>query len=320
MSDISTQAAEWVMRLTDEESPPTNADKREFEIWQQADDRHREAVASLQNMLSTLQDAPSNASKQAINTGLSYSETTSWQSLAKALSLVLFIIFPVYVFNATQTTQTLLADKKTNHAEWHTWQLEDASTLHLSGNSAVDIDFTDSARAIRLYKGALIIDVAPDSSRPLNVETRHGNFTALGTRYIVKNIGDSSVLTVLESEVLVTSDEFVESVTLNAGEQVVITEQGLGDIQQVNISRTEQNWHNGLYLVNSLPLSQVLQELDHYHQGAFYFDEQALDGIEVMAVLPLNDPERALTLLSESLPITVEQYTPWIVTVELSQK
>ena len=39
-------------------------------------------------------------------------------------------------------------------------------------------------------------------------------------------------------------------------------------------------------------------------------------GMQVNAVLPLDDPDRALQLLASSFPIRVRTMTPWVVIVD----
>jgi transmembrane sensor len=47
------------------------------------------------------------------------------------------------------------------------------------------------------------------------------------------------------------------------------------------------------------------------------FDRQALQGIRVTVMLPTDDSDRALRLLTRTLPIEVSTYTPWITRVRL---
>lgn len=316
MSDIGTEAAQWLVRLSDESAPPSEQDFEAFERWQQADPRHREAVNYLQGVMGTLHAIPAEAAKVALEAGKSQRTQTSWQYLTKTLSIVMLIVLPLYLIGTSNQAQIWLADKRTNNNEWHSWTLQDDSTLYLSGNSAVDIEFDSVRRSLSLLQGDLLIDVAKDADRPLYVIAEHGRFVALGTRFIVQRKADSTVLTVLESQVSVlpaNDSEQDHDLILQAGEQVSLDTNGPKEVVKLVTEMFESRWLAGQYVVDRQPLNHVLAELARYHKGKLIYDSDSLAHIQVMAVLPLDDPERAIQLLSESLPIKVSHYTPWVV-------
>ncbi|MNT87819.1 fec operon regulator FecR [compost metagenome] len=55
---------------------------------------------------------------------------------------------------------------------------------------------------------------------------------------------------------------------------------------------------------------QVLEALGRQRRGHLQFDAAALADLNVSAVLPLDDTDRALQLLAQALPIRLQQYTP----------
>lgn len=313
MTDISTQAADWLVRLTEEDPAPTAQDFAAFERWQQADPRHRQAVESLRGMMGALDAVPKKAARAALDAGKTDPSQGDWQSLAKTLSLVVLLVLPLYWLYSTQTIAVWLADKRTDHQTWQAWTLADGSTLQLSGNSAVDIEFDPEHRRLVVLRGSVLVDVARDVDRPLEVVSDHGRFIALGTRFVVEKHKDQTILTVLESTVAVRpTDARPEDaeIKLAAGEQIAITDHRVGGIVKLDAAKFERNWQAGQLVVDGKPLPTVLAALSHYHTGHLLYDADALETIEVMAVLPLQDPARALQLLSESLPITVDHYGP----------
>lgn len=325
-NDIPAQAADWLVRLSEEDPAPTQQDFDDFERWQQSDPRHRQAVTSMQSLLGNLQNLPASAAHAALAAGKTESTHNHWQALAKTLCLVLALLLPIQYLNSTQTLSSWLADKRTSSQEWQSWTLSDNSTLQLSGNSAVDINFDAEQRQLRLLRGELLIDVASDAAfpkgkRPLDVITQHGRFRALGTRFVVQHSANSTVLTVLESTVLVfpAAGNPAKGIAVSSGEQLRLEAPHLHQITQLDTEKFERNWRNRQFVVSGQPLSAVLEKLAHYHKGHLLYDREALTDIEVMAVLPLDDPERALQLLSESLPIKVTQYSPWLLHIAHQQ-
>ncbi|MEM1145807.1 MAG: FecR domain-containing protein [Pseudomonadota bacterium] len=314
MSDINTIAAEWLVRLSDEDAPPSQRELAELERWRESDPRHRQAIENLQGITQSIESMPRDAAKRAL--AAHTTQETNWQSLAKQLCMSFAVLVPLLMLSTTNQVAVWLADNRTEKNEWRDWQLPDGSTLVLGGNSAIDVEFDDQHRTIQLMQGELLIQVAHDASRPLVVVTEHGRFTALGTRFIVQKRNANTVVTVTESVVEAESlNRTREVIQVVAGEQLMASAQLDAPIR-INAERFESNWRQAMLVANGEPLSSVLDRIAQHHPGRLLFDDSELRGIYVTAVLPLDDPGRAMQLLKESLPITVSEFTPWVVRIE----
>ena len=212
----------------------------------------------------------------------------------------------------------LLADIRTGVGEWSSQQLPDGSRLQLDGRSAVDLQFDATSRTLRLLGGEILVDVAKDPGRPFVVVTEHGSVRALGTRFVVERLGDSTRLAMIESSTQVTSGG--DSATVSSGQQVQFDSHGIQPPQAVDGAGLEQAWNSHQLVIREQPLSEVLERLARHHRGYLSYDTKALAGLRVSAVLPADDSERALRLLARSLPIEVVQYTPWITRIRPQQK
>ncbi|MEM9623407.1 MAG: FecR domain-containing protein [Pseudomonadota bacterium] len=318
MTDIATTAAHWVVRLSEEDLPPSQRELAEYALWLDADPRHREAVEALSSMVDALDDMPGEAAASALKAGEAV--LSGWQAAAKHLVLFLAVLVPLFVLSTSNSLDLWMADKRTPANAWQSWVLEDNSTLVLSGNSAVNVNFDQDLRTLELLKGDLLIDVGHDVDRPLEVVTEHGRFRALGTRFVVQQRAEQTVLTVLESSVqahTLVSGQAAASQEITAGEQISVSNQGIGSPAKIDPERFERNWRAGKLVVNGTRLTDVLDELARHHSGYLLYDD-TLAPIEVMAVLPLDDPQQALELLGESLPIDLNRYSPWLVHVTVS--
>ena len=78
--------------------------------------------------------------------------------------------------------------------------LSDGSQLLLDARSRVNLDFTPAYRQVRLLDGAVTVSVAPDAP-PLPGPDRRGTVRALGTRYMVRQQAQRTVVVVHEHEV-----------------------------------------------------------------------------------------------------------------------
>ncbi|WZB75789.1 hypothetical protein WJ972_06430 [Achromobacter insuavis] len=60
----------------------------------------------------------------------------------------------------------------------------------------------------------------------------------------------------------------------------------------------------------------MLDEAGRYRPGRIFYDRAALAGVRMVVVLPLDDTDRALRLLQESVPgLTLTSLTPYLVWV-----
>ena len=79
----------------------------------------------------------------------------------------------------SESGRTLLADLRTGTGERRSVSLNDGSRLQLNADSAVDCDFSAQRRLLRLYRGALVVQVAADPERPFIVRSDQGDILSL---------------------------------------------------------------------------------------------------------------------------------------------
>ncbi len=309
---VLRQAAKWLVRMDDE----PDAEAREaFRVWLTADPAHLKAVQALQGSLAPLHDLPSAPVRAALGTVVPRSRAR--RSL-KVLAIAALLAIPAGLTLQQFPPAYLLADIRTGVGQWSSQQLPDGSRIQLDGRSAVDLQFDGQTRTLRLVSGEILVDVAKDASRPFLVLTEHGSVRALGTRFVVERLGESTRLAMIESSTEVKSAG--DSVTVPAGQQVQFDGHGIQPAQPVDGVGLEQAWNAHQLVIREQPLNQVLERLARHHGGYLSYDAKALAGLKVSAVLPADDSERALRLLARSLPIQVEHYTPWLTRVRLEQK
>lgn len=110
--NISTQAAEWLVLMTDEENPPSAAQKQAFLDWKNRDPRHADALDKLNAMLGGIQQFPRAASKAALSVSVNdRHHQHSWQTLAKTFVLLMVVFIPMLIWLPDSVT-LMMADKK----------------------------------------------------------------------------------------------------------------------------------------------------------------------------------------------------------------
>ncbi|WP_394560012.1 FecR family protein [Aquipseudomonas alcaligenes] len=204
--------------------------------------------------------------------------------------------------------QTLLADFSTGTGERRELSLPDGSRLSLNAGSAVDLDFSAERRLLHLRQGALVIQVAAEAHRPLIVRSAQGETRALGTRFLVEQQAEATRVVVLEHAV---------QVSLPSGSRLDLQEGQAALLQAGRIERLagEQgyraDWLSGRLSVLDEPLESVIDALRPYRRGLVRVAPQVRQ-LRVQGVFPLDDSERTLTAMAETLPIRVDSYGPWL--------
>lgn len=316
------QAAEWVVRLS--ERTPDAAEWAAFQRWQQADPARARAIANMQAFMggiAALKTQPA----QAATLQAALTNPRKLRRNMTTLALAAVLVLPVWGMVKLYSVSYLLADIRTDTAQWKTEQLDDNSRITLTSNSAVDVKFTGQQRTVRLIRGEILIEVAHDATRPFVVETEQGQMRALGTRFVVDRLDHATILTMLQSRVLATTAARqplmgkTSVVEVVAGEQVRLGNDGIGQIKHVDAEAIDAAWAQHQLLVQDRPMSGVLDELARHRNGYLYYDKETLAAMRVSAVLPLDDTDRALRMLSSTFPIRVRNITPWLTLVQLKQ-
>ena len=205
-----------------------------------------------------------------------------------------------------------LADQRTATGEQRTLRLADGTLLNLNTHSAVDVRFDEKQRRIILQEGEILVETGHGDARPFIVETREGSMRALGTRFLVKREDEGTRLSVLKSAVAAHPESSPEEQILREGQQVLMRSNGLGPIVALNLGADA--WTRGMLVVDNARLEDLVHELGRYRRGYLGVAPEIAD-LRITGSFPLNDTDKALSALLPTLPVQIEQHTPWWVTV-----
>ncbi|PZX02295.1 FecR family protein [Pseudomonas sp. 478] len=205
-----------------------------------------------------------------------------------------------------------LADQRTATGEQRTLRLTDGTLINLNTHSAVDVRFDEKQRLIILQEGEILVETGHGDTRPFIVETREGSMRALGTRFLVKREDEGTRLSVLKSAVAAHPGASAEEQILREGQQVLMRSNGLGPI--VALTLGADAWTRGMLVVDNTRLEDLVHELGRYRRGYLGVAPEIAD-LRITGSFPLHDTDLALSALLPTLPVQIEQHTPWWVTV-----
>ncbi|TDF82912.1 FecR domain-containing protein [Pseudomonas sp. H9] len=301
-------AIAWQLRL---DSGSGSAEEHaEFAHWHAASEEHARAWMQL-GMLDQRFSAAAGPARQA----LLQSRASLRQRVRKVGSGLASVVLVAGLLSWVSTYQSLgywLADQRTATGEQRSLRLTDGTLISLNTHSAVDIRFGEKERLIVLHEGEISIETGHKDDRPFVVATEDGRMRALGTRFLVKVEDQGTRLSVLQSAVAAKPQDSGDEQVLREGQQVLMSHDRLSEIAGLGIGADA--WTRGMLVVDNVRLEDLIDELGRYRTGHLGVAPEVAN-LRITGSFPLKDTDLALTSLLPTLPVQIEQHTPWWVTV-----
>ncbi len=324
------QAASWFALLAD-----GNASRQEhsdFELWLRSKENQQawSVVDGVSQQFSNIRHSDHHS--EALNSlGSPEKIRQARRSTLKLLSLL-----PISAFSAWSTykytplgpiLQASLAnyvhDYATDIGKISHVTLLDKTQVSLNTASAINVKFNQYLRLIDLARGEIFIDTAKDI-RPFEIQTPTARLRALGTRFNVRLLDNDNVqLTVLTGRVAIYrptnkqathwQDESQAEQVVEVGQQVIISAHSVKLLDKKNVQRI--GWHQGLLLADEITLAEFIDQLGRYRKGYLAVSPD-IAHLRIMGSFPLNNTDKALAMLSNSLPVKVNNILPWWVSLE----
>ena len=306
-AQVLDAAIAWQLSL-DSGSP---LEREEFAKWHAAHEEHARAWRQL-GMLDqrfSVANGPARAALLQSREGIRRRVRKLGSGLA---SVVAVIGLALFAGDRYLPLDYWLADQRTATGEHRTVRLADGTVLNLNTHSAVDVRFDARQRLIVLQEGEIMVETGHGDARPFIVETREGSMRALGTRFLVKREDQGTRLSVLQSAVAAHPQNHPEEQILREGQQVLIRNDGLDAVAA--LTPGADAWTRGMLVVDNARLEDLVHELARYRRGHLGVTPEVAD-LRITGSFPLHDTDKALSALLPTLPVQIEQHTPYWVTV-----
>lgn len=308
ISALSDQAIDWVIRLHSGQA--SEQDFAQAEQWRQRSDSHRKALAEAEQLWQEmgevlLEDEPRHHHSVPVKT-----PKRRWPvGFAAALALSATIL------HVTGFSDCWLSDYYTFVGEQKTVILADGSRVLLDTDTALTVAFDAEGRHITLQRGQALFKATKDAARPFEVTTGTAVVKALGTVFEVEDEHDGTRIAVTEHAVGIKGlhdKAYAPSARIEAGQQARYSpDTGLESPVKVDLQQISA-WQRGKLIFKNQPLAQVIAELDRYYPGRMVIMNRKLKELRVTGVFPTDDPNGALKLITDILPIKITLITPWL--------
>ena len=285
-------------------------ERAEFERWHAASEEHARAWRQLGMLDQRFAAAAGPARKALLQSRVSLRQRV--RKIGGGLASLLLVSGLISWSNAHQSLGYWLADQRTATGEQRSLRLDDGTLISLNTHSAVDIRFSAKERLIVLRDGEISIETGHKDDRPFVVATEDGRMRALGTRFLVRLEDQGTRLSVLQSAVAAKPQVSGEEQILREGQQVLMSHDHLGRID--SLSPGADAWTRGMLVVDNVRLGDLVEELGRYRPGYLGVAPEVA-GLRITGSFPLNNTDLALQSLLPTLPVQVQQRTPWWVTL-----
>ncbi|THF62996.1 DUF4880 domain-containing protein [Pseudothauera nasutitermitis] len=222
----------------------------------------------------------------------------------------------VLLANELRLHDAIGADHRTATGEQRWITLADGTRILLNTATSIDVRYGAELRQIRLRSGEILVETAPDAARrPFLVSTAHGDVLPVGTRFSVRqDQGDGPIAVAVFDGTVEIRPAHGAALRLHAGQQSAFTAQGTVPAHLLHAG--QEAWRDGMLVVERMPLPDFIAELERYRPGRLSCDP-AVAHLRVSGAFPLHAPDEVLALLAETLPIRIEHFTRYWVTVRL---
>lgn len=174
------------------------------------------------------------------------------------------------------------ADHFTATGEIQTIFLPDGSRAVMNTDSAIDVDYDQGERRIKLLRGEAWFEVQRDPSKPFIVHAYDGQVRAVGTAFSVRLEPDDRTTVIVSHGTVAISDGASITSTASVGERVSFGGSKITQEAAVDID-SSLSWREQRVVIRDRPLPGAVAELDRYHRGAIVVlgpaREQRITGI-----------------------------------------
>jgi len=304
------QAIAWHARL---DGDATEADWGAFTLWLEADASHRQVFDEIADLSA---DIAGNAEAlQALNVAQNVVVQVQSRAMprrvwlgAAALAAAGAFLFIVQPWQSREAVREITI--ATAVGERREVLLEDGSTLDLNTDTTLSYVLHNDGREIRIEKGEVFFEVAPDAKRPFVVVMGDQRVRVVGTAFNALRHAQRVAVSVNHGVVQILRDAEVGSGTaimLSRGEQYLGREKS-SEYRVLRVDPTDVSpWREGRLVFQDAPLSEVADELARYFARPVMIQDATLSNLRFSGILRIDQESEMLRRLAAFLPISVQE-------------
>lgn len=311
-------AVGWMVRL--QSGGATPQDHRACEQWQRERPEHAQAWASLNAFSTRMKALPPTLARSALAASREAARPPRRRAVFKGLVLVAGTSGIGLAASPDGGWRSLTASHRTGVGERRRVALADGSVIQMNTATALNARIDAMTRCVQLYAGEILVECARDAAspaRPFLVQTAQGAMESDAGRFLVRQLAGRTLVQAIEGWGEVRpGGEDASRRRLAAGHQWVFDAHGGGPVSQPDAADGAAGaWVDGLLVARDMPLAELVGELARYRRGWLRCDE-AVAGLRISGVFPIDDLERVLAAIQRTLPVRIRRIGSWVVSLE----
>ena len=306
---IARRAVAWQLALQAGE-----ASEAELQAWLAEDEQHRQAWERIQAADRRLQTLAEPGARAAL-----LSPGNGRRKAIKTLAALLFVGAGGALAWRQLPWRAALADIRTGAGERRSMRLANGAQLDVNSRTAVNIAERGGRLSLSLLRGEILLSTA-GAGPALAVLTENGILRPVGTRFSVEQDKRHTRVAVYAGQVrLYPGDLSTPPGPAPSATGLIETGQraDLRAGRALNPRAVDENaiaWVDGMLVAAAMPLGQFLALLRRHRPGHLGWDP-AVAGLKVSGTYPLQDTDRILASIAETLPVKLQTMTRYWVRV-----
>lgn len=302
-AQVAEQAVYWLLEI--QNGPLSPRQQHAWQQWLNAHSEHQRAWDHMQRVNQRLRGLSSPLAHTALNAPKS-------SSRRQALKLLLILgAGSAATWGLREPLMPMLADYRSPIGQRRKLQLSDGSQLQLNTNTSLDVRIEAGQRLIRLLDGEIMLTSA-NGPQPLQLQTAQGVLRSNSARLNVRQLHNRTQVAVFAGHVELTANSGT-SLSIGPNQQLTFNERQADAPRALDANSGA--WTDGMLVAAHMRLADFLEELGRYRRGQLNCDAKVAD-LLISGSYPLDDSERVLELLEISLPVKVQRFTRYWVTVQ----
>ena len=298
---IEEKAAAWLARR--DAGNWSDADQQALEAWIAEDMAHR--VAWLR-----LESAWRRADRMAALRGTDLDETLPlWRRpfarVAAGVAAAVVLGAGVVGFNLAQPGRAYATDVG-GHAPA---PLPDGTRVELNTDTKLRADIGKDHRQVWLDRGEAYFEVAHDPSRPFIVHAGQRRVTVLGTKFLVRRIGQGVEVAVVEGKVRVdpVRQQRARPAVLTGGDLAMARDEAtLVAVRSPEKVENELSWREGMLVFDRSTLADAVAEFNRYNRKKLVVEGDATADVRIGGSFEADNIDAFGRLLEQAFGLSVE--------------
>jgi transmembrane sensor len=288
---IDAEAAGWAARI--DRDPLEPATEQDFQAWLAKDVRCAGAFARMRALALSTERA------RALGPDFDPSAFGPAPFLARRTALKLGGAVAASALIAVTGAWQILRHRgrfSTGKGETKVVALKDGSVVTLNTASEIEVDYSDTLRAVELIRGEALFDVAKNKAQPFVVAAGDTNVRVVGTSFTVRRLEAMPVEVLVREGVVEVFKPQANTapVRIAANNMAVAGAGGASVITAAPVPAAQLHrqlaWQNGQIAFEGETLAQAVLEFSRYSDTRIVIDDPALGREEIAGLFKATDP------------------------------